>query len=261
MKLYRIYGIILRHVYLFKHSINRWSDAIYWPTIDLLLWGLTISFVKSVSPNSYDVVFMVISGILLWIIIWRGQYEISVNILEELWNRNLINLFATPLKFSEWIVALVSLSIIKATLSLSFAAAVAFILYKVRLFAFGFYLIPFALLLFMTGWCVGFLVAGLILRFGSKVEQFAWSALYIFAPFSAIFYPLSILPDWAQKFALLIPTSYVFEGAREVMQKGYLDPSKLVISFILNTIYLILALFFFKRSFDKALKKGLVKIY
>lgn len=260
MKIHRIYAVILRHLFLFRHSINRVADAFYWPTIDLLLWGLTVTYVKTLSPNPSFIV-LIISGILLWLVVWRGQYEISVNLLEDIWSRNLINMFVSPLKLSEWTVAVVLLGVIKAFFSLVFAALMAFLLYKVKIFFYGFYLIPFILLLFMTGWWVGFLVAGFILRYGTKVEQFAWSLIYLISPFSAIYYPLSVLPSWAQKIALFVPTSYVFEGAREVIFKGSLDPNKLIICFILNCIYLILSLIFLRKSFDRILKNGLVKVY
>lgn len=229
--------------------------------MDLLLWGLTITYVKSISQSPNNVVLVVVSGILLWLIVWRGQYEITVNILEELWSKNLINLFVSPLKFSEWVISLVILGIIKASASVLFATVVAFLLYKVGLFVYGWYLIPFFLLLFMTGWWVGFIVAGLILRYGTKVEQFAWSAIYIIAPFSAIYYPLSILPGWAKTISLFIPTSYVFEGAREIVTTGSLDPNKLLISFVLNLVCLLLSILFLIRSFSKVLKRGLIKTY
>jgi len=258
MKIHRIYGVILRYVYLFKHSINRLADAFYWPVIDLLLWGLTVSYMKQIS--GLNVVMVIISGILLWLIVWRGQYEISVNLLEELWNRNLINIFGSPLKFSEWIVSVVLLGIIKAFFSFTFAALIAFFLYKVKIFVYGFYLLPFMLSLFMTGWWVGFLVNGLVFRFGTKVEQFAWSLIYIISPFSGIYYSISILPLWAQKVSAIVPTSYIFEGARQIIFTGKTDINKLIISFGLNLVYLTLSLIFLKRSYAKALDKGLVKM-
>jgi len=198
---------------------------------------------------------------LLWTFVWRGQYEISVSILEDLWSRNLINLFVSPLTFWEFISAFIIIGILKAGIGFIIASSVAFLLYKVNMFALGFYLVPFALLLFMTGWWVGFFVGGLILRYGTKVEQFAWSMVYLVSPFSAIYYPLSILPNWAQTVAKLIPTSYIFEGAREVITKGILDPKKILYCFILNCIYMALAIFFMRKSFNKILQKGLVKVY
>jgi len=261
MKLHRIYAIVLRFMYLFRHSLDRLSDAFYWPTLDLLVWGITSSYFRSYLPQTSQIVLIILGGILLWIIVWRGQYEITVSILEDLWNRNLVNIFVSPLKFSEWIVSLVTLGVIKAIMSFSFGLLVAFVLYKIKIFSYGFYLIPLSLLLIMTGWWMGFFIAGLILRYGTKIQALAWTAPWIIAPLSAIYYPVSSLPEWAQTIALLIPTSYVFEEAREVIEEGTLDPNKLYISFLLNAIYIVLSLIFLKKSFNKVLKIGLVKVY
>ncbi len=261
MRLHRIYAIVVRYLLYFKHSLDRMSDCFYWPTVDLLLWGLTSAYFRRFAPSTSPIILTVVSGILLWIIVWRGQYEITVNLLEELWDKNLINLFGSPLKFSEWVVSVLFIGVIKAILSFSFALFVAFLLYKVKMFYLGIYFLPFVLLLIMTGWWVGFLVAGVILRGGTRVQSLAWTAVMIISPFSAIYYPLSTLPVFAQKIAAFIPTSYIFEGAREVLYKGRLDPNKLFFSFALNIIYFFLSYVFLRKSFKTVLKKGLVKVF
>jgi len=261
MKIHRIYAVSLRFWYYFRHSFDRMTDAFYWPTMDLLLWGLTSTYFRQYIPNNANVVTMIVTGILLYIILWRGQYEITVNLLGDLWNRNLINIFASPLKFWEWITSFMVIGIIKAILSIAFASGVAYLLYKVNFFMYGFNLIPFLILLIMSGWWIGFFVAGVILRFGTKVQTLAWAFVAIFSPFIAVYYPLSVLPAWAQKVASFIPMSYIFEGAREVLYKGSLDYRKLWISLFLNIMYLIISLIFLRKSFDKVLEKGLVKVY
>lgn len=254
--------MILRYFYYFKHSLDRMSDAFYWPTMDLLLWGLTSAFFRQTSSvGSSKIIMIVISGILFWIIVWRGQYEITVNTLEEIWNKNLINIFSSPIKLGEWVLSLLAIGVFKAALSLSFASLVAFILYRINFFQFGFYIIPFGLMLIITGWWVGFFLAGLVLRYGTKIQSFAWGGIMLISPFSAISYPLSILPDWAQKVAMFVPTSYIFEGIREVIDKGSLDWNKILASFILNIFYLVISVFWFKKSFEKILDKGLVKVF
>ena len=202
---------------------------------------------------------MVVSGIVLWIVLWRGQYEFTVNILEDVWNKNLINMFVSPLKVSEWIASFSLLGFVKAIISTGFASLVALLLYKVKIFANGLSLMPFLFLLLMTGWWVGLFVGGMIMRFGTKVQNFAWSMVFIIAPFSAVYYPLSALPGWAQKISMIVPSSYVFEGAREVITKGGMDWQKVLIALSLNVLYLALALAFFKSSFKKVLNRGLVK--
>src|SRR3989344_4133927 len=155
MRLHRIWGVVLRYNYLFKHSLDRQVDAFYWPTVDLVLWGVTSTYLASESPDIPFAVLMVVSGIVLWIILWRGQYEFTVNILEDMWNKNLINMFASPLRLSEWISAFIILGLVKSVISVSFAVFIAFLLYKVSIFVFAFKLLPFLFLLLMTGWWVG----------------------------------------------------------------------------------------------------------
>lgn len=261
MKFYRIWGIILRYLFAVRRSGDRLADVFYWPAMDLFLWGLTGSYFTSLAPNYPQVLMIITSGIVFWIITWRGQSDVTIGILEELWSRNLINLFGSPIKFSEWIIAVMTIGVIKMCASFSFAAGVAFLLYKTNIFIYGFYIIPFMLLLIMSGWWVGFLICGLIFKYGTRVQNLAWSAIMVLAPFTAIYYPISVLPNWAQKVSALIPMSYVFEGIREVIGSGHVDPKKLAACFVLNLIYLILSMAFLRRSYQKILEKGLLSLY
>lgn len=261
MALHRIYGIILRYILLARRSFDRLFDLFYWPTIDLTLWGLTGYYLEKLAPNATMIVLMIVSGVVFWLIVWRGQNDIGVSLLEDLWNKNMINIFVSPLTFIEWTVSLIILGVIKVIISLPFAMLVSFILYKVNFLHYGFSLIPFMLLLLISGWWVGCLVSSIILRFGSRVQVLAWSLVYLLAPFSAIYYPLSVLPHWAQIIGSILPTTYIFEGARQVIQTGILDWSKIFISLALNIIYLIISFALLKRSFNKVLERGLVKLF
>ena len=142
MKLNRIYALILRFYYLFRHSYDRMGDAFYWPTIDLIIWGLTSSYFMTFAPNASQIILIVLSGLMFWQIVWRAQYEITVNLLEDLWNKNLINIFVSPIKFSEWVVSFIVIGITKAALSFPFTMLVAYLLYKVNIVFFGWNFIP-----------------------------------------------------------------------------------------------------------------------
>lgn len=259
MKAHRIYGLMLRYVYQFRKSWDRISDAFYWPVLDLLVWGITSVYIKKIAPDFPQIIFIIMSGLLLWLILWRAQYEVSINLLEEFWNRNLINIFVAPVKLSEWVVTVMLMGLVKAAVSLPFAAIVAYLLYKFNIFLYGIYLIPFILLLFLTGWAIGFIVSGIILRYGTRIQTFAWTTIAVISPFSAVYYPVSILPEWAQKISYFLPPTYVFEGGRSLIFKGVIDPRGLITGFILSFIYLGLAIWFLNRSFQKILNKGLVK--
>ena len=137
--------------------------------------GVLRVFILERNLRGPSITVMIISGILFWIIVWRGQYEIRVNLLEDLWNKNLINIFVAPVSFYEWISSFLILGILKAALSFTYGALIALILYKVQIFSYGFSLLPIMLLLIMTGWWSGFIGAGIILRYGTKIQTVAWS--------------------------------------------------------------------------------------
>lgn len=265
MSLHRIYGIVLRFLFLQKRNLDRQFQMLFFPVMELFLWGLTSSYIQDFAPergiNGLPFFLtMIVSGIVLWIIIYRTYEEVPFNVLEELWNRNLINIFVSPLSFTEWIVAFLLLAFMKLLLSVSVAAAIAFLLYKVNIFFLGWYLLPFFALLMMTGWWIGFFVTGLILRYGTAVQAFAWTFGFMIAPFSGIYYPISSLPSWAQAIAKVIPTSHIFEGMREVLQTGHLDPRKLYISLGINLVLILATLLFMRDAFKKRLQRGLLSL-
>lgn len=261
MKLYRVYGVFLRYLYNFRRSYDTMTDAFYWPTLDLLLWGLTSSFLQQSAEPGVNIVLILISGVVFWIIFWRAQYEITIGFLYELWNKNLVNLFVAPLKFSEWVTAWILMGIVKGLISFLFACGLAYLLYTTNLFTYGFYILPFFVVLLLSGWWVGFLITGILMRFGVRIQTLAWSVPWLFAPFSAIYYPVSILPEWAQVISRALPMSYVFEGMREVVSTGILDWNKVFIAMGLNIVYIFLTLLFMRSGFERILKIGVTKIY
>lgn len=259
MRWHKIYGILLRHYYISLRSLDRMTEIFYWPIIDLFTWGITTLYFKSYTTQSAHIVLVILSGLMFWNLAWRGQQEITTNLLEEYWNRNLINIFVAPIKFSEWVVAIMIVSLVKSGMSFIFVSIIAAWLYKVNVLMYGFYLIPFVFLLLMTSWIFGFALSGLVLRLGSKVQALTYAVLAAFTPFSAVFFSIAILPDWAQKIAFFVPASYIFEGIRQIIQTGTMDITKLYMSLFLSSIYLFLALVYVRRSFNKVLEKGLVK--
>ncbi|TSC67949.1 MAG: ABC-2 type transport system permease protein, partial [Parcubacteria group bacterium Gr01-1014_66] len=262
MQRHRIWAIILRHLLFFRKNLDYLTGIFYWPVINLLLWGLASEYFEArFAVGGSTIVFAIVSGIIFWMIAERAEFEFTFGILQELWDKNLVNLFATPLKFSEWVVAFLLLAIFKGMFTFVFSAVVAMVLYDARVFEFGLLILPFAILLIMTGWWIGALIAGLVLRYGTRVQALAWTVPALIAPFSAIYYPVSILPEWAQKIAYLLPTTYVFEGMRDVLARGVMDYQKLLVSVLLNVLYLAAGFFFLAISFKKAKQKGLAKVY
>lgn len=260
MNINRVRAVIIRHIYNFKHNLDRLSDCFYWPAMDLILWGLTSQYIQESGKDINKIVLILLSGLIFWQVVWRSQYEITTGFLEELWSQNLVNIFSTALTVNEWVTGVLILGVIKMIITITFAGFLSWLLYSVSLFTFGWLLLPFFANLLMTGWWVGLIVSGILVQFGRQLQTLAWSGVYLLAPFSAIYYPVSSLPVWAQIIAKFLPTSYVFEGMREVLITGKMSYINLAISFLLNSVYLFISYLFFKWSFKKSKEKGLARL-
>ena len=103
---------------------------------------------------------------------------------------------------------------------------------------------------------MGILVSAGLLRFGPSFENIAWSTMFLIAPFGCIYYPIDILPNFFQKIAYCMPLVYIFEEARRILidQTVYLE--NIYMAFIINIIYLMIAISLFYYSFNQARKKG-----
>lgn len=255
----RVFAMIYRYWLSMKHSYDRIGDMFYWPAMDLFIWGLTGLYFVQDSNNQNALIFL-LTGLIYWMVIWRANYEISTNLLAEMWDKNLVNIFASPLKISEWIAAVMIFGFIKMFITITFSASLAWILYSYPIFLYGFYTIPIIVSLVLTGWTAGFIVAAFIIRFGMKIQTLAWTGVALISPFSVLYFPLSILPDWAQRVAFFIPSSHIFEGMREIVVTGNMSYDKLYYSFGLNIIYLTLSIWFFYIMFRETRKIGLDRL-
>lgn len=253
-------AIVVRHLFNWKRDLDRVVDAFWWASTDLIFWGLTSTYVMSFSQD-VNFMFIFIGGILFWNLIQTSQREINMPLLDEAWNRNLINLFTTPVTLVEFVLATIILGLIKLSMVLILLSILAHFLYSYNIFSNGIYLFPALINLVMVGWTIGFFIDGLIFRYGYKIQAFSWAFIFVIYPFSAVLFPVSILPGWAQVIASFLPSSYIFENMRSILFTGKYNPIDIYIAFTLNFIYMILAIAFLRKMFANALVNGrLIKL-
>lgn len=260
MRLQRILGVFLRYFYVMRKGLHHLSDLFYWPLVDILLWGLTSAWMQSQDFHVQNLPLILMTALIFWQISWRGSVDISVTLLQELWQRNLVNFFSTPLKFSEWIIGILLLSLCKLAVSVAFGALAVYVLYSLNVFTVGWAFLPFAASLLIFGWTIGFLASSAIIYWGHGVEMFAWMIGGLFAPFSAVFYPVATLPGWAHAISWCLPTTYIFEGMRSILHKGIFPTHYFWISIALNAIFLTGAILLFRFMFEKSRHKGLGRL-
>lgn len=254
----RIGAMVLRHAYLLRTSWPRIFEMMYWPTIQMVLWGFITVFLASNSSYIAQATGVLISAVLLWDVLFRGQLGFSLSFLEEIWSRNLGNLSVSPLKPAEMMAALMTMSLIRTLIGVLPAAGLAIVFYEVSVFELGLPLLAFFSNLLVMGWAIGMLVCALILRVGLGAESVAWLAIFLIAPVSAIYYPVEVLPGWLQAVAWTLPTAAVFEGMRAILIDGLVRGDLLIRSALLNLLYLTIAAATFLYSHQVARRRGLL---
>ncbi|MDA1079894.1 MAG: ABC transporter permease [bacterium] len=256
MNWHRIHALALRHLYPLKRDFDLLSDMIYWPLVDTIVWGVTSQWITDASGIA-SAATGILLGLVLWNVIWRSQAEVARNLLDEIQNNNLVNLFSTALTVKEWLVSVVFLSVIKTSITMAILLPAMYLLYKINVLQQGLWLAVFFLGATVTGWWVGFLSAGVVLRHGLRMQTVVWTFPGMLLPFSAVFFPLDRLPAFLQPISRVIPTTYIFETMRAIVAGLPVDYSLLAYSFGLNFLFLTLAIWYFIRSFAYSKKLGL----
>jgi ABC-2 type transport system permease protein len=254
----RVSALVLRYGYLLMGSWARLLELAYWPSVQIILWGFISKYFVSQSSWAAGLAGALLAAVLLWDILFRGQLGYTISFLEELWSRNLGQLFISPLRPYEMVLSLTVISLIRTLIGVIPAAVLAIPLYGFSLFDLGLPLIAFFANLMVTGWALGLFVTALLLRVGLGAESVAWMALFLIAPVSAIYYPVDVLPGWLQAVAWSLPPAYVFEGMRAILFDGVFRGDYLIGALLLNLLYLALGGLTFTLSFRLARRKGLL---
>lgn len=252
----RIGGMVLRNWYLIRRSWPRILELCYWPSVQLLVWGFMSHFLRENSTVLAGAAGLLVSAVLLWEVLVRTQIGMSVTFLEELWSRNLGNLFVSPLRPWEWVASLVIMGFVRVVLGLAPPVLLARFIFNIDLFDLGLPLAAFFANLMLFGIAIGLLTSGLILRHGLGAESLVWMAVFVLAPFSAVYYPLSSLPPLVQYLSSALPSTHVFEGMRSVLFDTRVPWAHLAAATILNLLYLGLAALYFMRAFTNARIRG-----
>ena len=256
--MYRVGTMLLRYLYLLKSSWIRILELAYWPTMQMIMWGFLNQYLMSAESSVIKIAGMLIAAVLLWDVMFRSNIGVAVSFLEEIWSRNLAQLFASPLRPYEWALSLLSISLIRTIIGVIPAAILAIPFYSYSIFDMGIPLIAFFANLMIFGGAVGLLVSALVLRYGMGAESLAWVGIFLIAPISGIYYPISVLPDWLQTIAWALPSAHVFEGMRTLLTENVFMTDLFINAAILNVLYMGSGLAVFLYVFRLARIRGLL---
>ena len=169
-----------------------------WVAIDIVVWGFITRYLNSMAAGRFNFVPSLLGAVLMWDFFTRIMQGVSTAFLEDVWSRNFLNLFATPLTISEYILGLVITSVATSMVGLAVMLVLATAVFGLSFFSLGALLVPFLLVLFGFGIALGILASALVLRLGPASEWLVWPLPALLSPFVGVFYPLSTLPHWMQ---------------------------------------------------------------
>jgi ABC-2 type transport system permease protein len=261
MKFSRLAAIALRQFYLYRGSAARTLPLFAWVTVDMVLWGFMAKFLNGVTASRFQFVPALLGAVLFWDFMVRVMQGVTTAFFEDVWSRNFLNVFASPITISEYLGGLLLSSIATSLLGLLVMLVVAGAVFGLSFAVYGLLLIPFLLVLFLFGIALGVFGSGLVLRLGPAAEWFVWPIPAMLSPFAGVFYPLATLPAWMRAISHLLPPSYVFEGMRSIITGGGLSGIVLLWGVCLAAGYILLACWFFLSMYRRAVRTGLIARY
>ncbi len=252
----RIWAMVMRHIHLWRSSVMRLIDSIYWPAVQMVMWGFMTQYLLPQASFVAQAAGVLLSGLLLWEVVVRGNLSLSIAFLEEMWSRNLGHLFVSPIRSWEMATGIIIAALLRTLLGLIPVSLMAWAFFGYSVYALGLPLLAFFAILQMFSWSIGLAMSGLVMRVGQSAESFAWAAVFILMPVSGVYYPISVLPHWLQVIAHILPTSYVFEGMRAILAEKTVLWHLLAFAFGLSVVYLVVGFQVFQWFFRSSRRAG-----
>jgi len=257
----RVGAIVLRQAFLLRGSPARVLPLFAWVAIDIVLWGFITRYLNAVASPGFDFVPVLLGAVLLWDFFARVMQGVTMAFFEDVWSRNFLNVFATPITTPEYVSGLVLSSVLTSTVGLVVMVVLATAAFGLSFVGYGLAIVPALLVLFLFGIALGILGCAIVLRLGPAAEWLIWPIPAVLSPFAGVFYPVATLPPWMQCVSRLLPPSYVFESMRTILAGGPVWWPGLLWSITLAIVYILLAGWLFTRIYRHAVRTGLIARY
>lgn len=262
---FRVIGaLVLRYIYLYTRSPMRLIELVFWPVVDLMVWGNLTLYIQRQNahsnPEFSSMIVFLIAGVVLWDVLFRAQQGVAISFLEDVWTRNLLNIFVAPVRTSEYLGATFTVGFMRICVTVLVLSILSAVGYHFNVLSLKWALIPFFANLLVFGWSLGMISTALIVRWGQAVESLAWAIPFFIQPLVAASYPVDSLPHWMRPLAYAFPATHVFEGMRDVLdpKKGSLDWMRVFYATGLNVIFLAVAAVIFNTMLQATRRRGLL---
>lgn len=254
-----IYAFLLRYLFLYTRNWIRIIELIFWPLMELLVWGsLTVFLNNKAGGQVPQFISYLIGGVIFWDILFRAQQGVAISFLEDVWTKNLNNIFVAPVRPAEYLTAGILFGILRTGVAVTVLIALAAWKFRFNVFVLEWSLIPYFASLLMFGWSLGMLSSALILRFGQAAEALAWAVPFLIQPAACVFYPLASLPAWGQVIGRCLPCTYTFEGMRASLDHQAFNWGHFGMSMLLNLVWMGIAAGVYAWVLESGRRRGLL---
>lgn len=257
----RVRAIYIRQVHVTIRSFPRLIDLTFWPVVDVMLWGLVTAYLRNQQVKLATPLTFLLGGLLLWDIVFRTKNQVAMVFMEEQWSHHVIVILSSPVSATEFVTAAVLWGLSTVAVCWAVIATLAWVLFQFGIATLGLPLVGFVFALVVFGVALALVVVGMLLRYGFGAEILAWALAFLVLPFSAVYYPLSSLPGWAQAVASAFPTSHVFESMRAILAGHPAPWGELGIALALDVVYLAGGFAFARWMFATLRRRGYVTRY
>ena len=261
LNLRRVWAIVLRQIFLYGGSPQRVLPLFAWVAVDMVLWGYMTRYLNTIGPGGMNFVPMLLGAVLLWDFLTRVMQGVTMAFFEDVWSRSFLNIFASPISVGEYMLGLIATGVITSLLGLVAMVALASTVFGLSFLVYGPALLPFLLVLFLTGIALGMFGVSLVLRFGPASEWLIWPIPTLLSPFAGVFYPVTVLPGWMQAVSRALPPAYVFEGMRAAVRGQPVSLTGLGVGAGLAVFYVALGGATFAAVYRHAIRTGLIARY
>jgi ABC-2 type transport system permease protein len=227
----------------------------------MMLWGFMTRYLNSVANTQFNFIPALLGAVVFWDFFIRVMQGVTLAFFEDVWARNFLNIFASPLSTVEYVTGLVISSIVTSSVGAIVMVLIATLVFGLSFTVYGLLILPFVLVLFLFGIALGVAACAMVLRLGPAAEWFVWPIPAIISPFVAVLYPLNTLPEWMRWISSALPPSYVFESLRAVLNGQPVHSQSLAISTALALLDLFLACWLFVAVYRGAVRSGLIARY
>lgn len=250
----RVRAMVRRSLLSQSRNPDFWFLLLVLPLVDGLLFGsIGVAYGTGEGP-----VVLLVTGVMLFHLIWQLTLAGSFGLLDEVWSRNLMNLIATPLTERELLSSFGLVGLMRTATAVAVIGGVGLAFFAVSPTSAGVVLLPSTALLLLFGWTVALFVVGLTLQFGDRAEVFSWGTLVLLMPLSGVFYPVDSLPGVLQAVAQLIPLTHVFDAVRVGIDEGTVAWGQLGIAAVGTLVLAAAAVWFLRNQLRRFRRQGWV---